>query len=395
MTEQSVANIMWPERVSMPKVSLKTDEMFSKLVMFFKRFVYFDDPVFYSLSAIFVIFTYLFDIFDETPYLQIRGPKGSGKTQLGDMFWLLCFNAFISNEISDAAVFRTIAQSYSRGGLTLIVDEADDVAGSTRRGILLRTLKSGYRRNGNVTRCGPCGTIDRFPTFGPKIVINEKGIHDSALESRTIPIHMIKAPSPLEKFQFEKVKKEAKEIKELVRSFSEDYRDLIFDRYFSFKGVEGISNRDEEVWMPIIIIADLLAVLLDSPSIKADMVKLARKIILQRKKTELIGNREVQILAGTQAFIEEMSPLKIDGLPFYIGEDLCKSIKDGWSLPNLKLETVSHVLNQFNIIKGLRRPHLKKKIENSEIQVQRVCYLFDEQRLAELTNEYFEGGEDI
>ena len=187
MTELSVANIMWPERVSMPKVSLKTVEMFRKLVMFFKRFVYFDDPVFYSLSGIFVIFTYLFDIFDETPYLQIRGPKGTGKTQLGDMFWLLCFNAFISNEISDAAVFRTIAQSYGRGGMTLIVDEADDVAGSTRRGILLRTLKSGYRRNGNVTRCGPCGTIERFPTFGPKIVINEKGIHDSALGKQNHP----------------------------------------------------------------------------------------------------------------------------------------------------------------------------------------------------------------
>lgn len=310
MTEQSVANIMWPERVSMPKVSLKTVEMFRKSVMFFKRFIYFEDPVFYLLSAIFVIFTFLFDIFDETPYLQIRGPKGSGKTLLGDMFWLLCFNAFISNEISDAAVFRTIAQSYGSGGLTLILDEADDVAGSTRRGILLRALKSGYRRNGNVTRCGPCGTIERFPTFSPKIVINEKGIHDSALESRTIPIHMIKAACPLEKFQFEKVKKEVKEIKELVRSFSEDYRDLIFDRYLSFKGVEGISNRDQEVWMPIIIIADLLAVLLDSPSIKADMLKLARKIILQRKKTELIGNREVQILAGTQAFIKRNVPVK-------------------------------------------------------------------------------------
>jgi hypothetical protein len=394
MTEHSVTNIMWPEPVSMPKVSLKTVEMFGKLLIFFKRFIYFDDPVLYSLCTVFVIFTFLFDIFDETPYLQIRGPKGSGKTQLGDIFWLLCFNAFISNEMSDAAVFRTIAQSYGRGGLTLIVDEADDVAGPTRRGILLRALKSGYRRNGNVTRCGPGGTIERFPTFSPKIVINEKGIHDSALESRTIPIHMIKAPCPLEKFQFEKVKKEVKEIKELVRSFSEDYRDLIFDRYFSFKGVDGISNRDQEVWMPIIIIADLLAVLLDSPSMKADMIKLARKIILQRKQTELIGNRDLQILAGTQAFIKETSPLKIDGLPFYIGEDLCKSIKDGWSLANLKLETVSHVLNQFNIIKGLRRPHLKKKIENSEIQVQRVCYLFDEQRLAGLTNEYFEGGKD-
>ena len=119
---------------------------------------------------------------------------------------------------------------------------------------------------------------------------------------------------------------------------------------------------------------------------------LAKKIIDQRKRTQLIGNRDAQILEGTQACVKQMPPLKIDGLCFYVGEDLCKFIKDRWGIPNFELGTVSRVLNRFNIIKAVRRPRLKKNIKDSEIEIQRSCYLLEEERLSKLTQEYFEEG---
>jgi len=392
MTETQEVARVWPERVFLPKVSFKTVYIFGRLNKLFRRFIDFEDSDFYTLSVIYVLLTYLYDIFDEVPYLQVFGLKGSGKSRYGDLLEGLCFNPFNSSEISDASLYRAIGQEYD--GLTMIIDEADDLSGSTRRSILLRILKSGYRRNGNVTRCSLDGDIERFSTFCPKIIINERGIGDSALESRTIPIHMIKSSRPLEKFQFSKIRNEFKEVKDLICSFSEDYRDLISDRYDFFTGVDGISGRDEEVWMPIIIIADVLATLLDKPSTKEDMVTLAKKIIIQRRRTQLIGNRDAQILEATQAYVDQGQGLKMEDLCFYVGEDLYRFIKERWNTPCLNLETVSRALNRYRIIKEIRRPRLQKKIKSSETEVQRSCYLLDKERLSKLTNEYFTGGKD-
>lgn len=375
----------------MPKTSIETNQVFEKLTSLFQRFVYFEDNDFCTLSVIYVLLTHLYDIFDEIPYIQVSGLKASGKTRLGDVFDGLCFNPFNSSEISEASLYRAISQECA--GVTMIIDEADALSGSTRRDILLRILRSGYRRNGNVTRCGLNRTVDRFSTFCPKIVINEKGIDDSALASRTIPILMVKARTDLEKFRFSKAKNEFKEVKDLIGSFSEEYRGIISDRYASFQGVDGLSDRDEELWTPILIIAEALDMAFPRPSINEQMLALAKRIIDQRRRTQLIGNRDAQILEGTQAHIEQTSPLKIKGLSFYVGENLCDSIKDRWGIPNLELGTVSRVLNRFNLIREVRRPRLKENIKGSETEVQRTCYLFDEERLSKLTQEYFEEGE--
>lgn len=392
MTERHRVAKVWPGWICLPKGSIKTVQMFEKLTNLFRRFIDFEDSSFYRLSATYVLLTYLYDIFDEIPYLQIFGLKGSGKSRLGDLFEGLCFNPLNSSEISDASLFRAIGQEYN--GATMIIDEADDLSGSTRRGILLRVLKSGNRRNGNVTRCRPGGGIERFPTFCPKVIINEKGIQNSALDSRTITIHMIKSARALEKFQFLKIEKEFKEVRSLIRQFSEDYRDLVSDRNVSFKGIDGISGRDEEVWTPIIIIADTLATLLNAPSTKEDMLTLAKNLIVQRRKTQLIGNREAQILEATQAYVEQGHVLNINGLCLYVGEDLCRFVKERWSTPSLNLETVSRTLNRYHIIKEIRRPRLEKKIKNSETEAQRSCYLLDKERLSKLTVEFSQGGED-
>jgi len=99
---------------------------------------------------------------------------------------------------------------------------------------------------------------------------------------------------------------------------------------------------------------------------------------------QLIGNMDAQILEATRAYIEQAKPLNIDG-GLYVGEDLCKSIKELWSIPGLKLETVSRTLKRYDVLTGIKRPRLKIG--------QRACYSLDKEKLLKLTNEYFvEGG---
>jgi hypothetical protein len=377
--------------VPLPRASTITDQMFKELTNLFRRFIDFEDVPFYTLSVIYVLLTHVYDIFDETPYLQIFGLKGSGKSRYGDLFEGLCFNPFNSSEITDASLYRAIGQESS--GVTMIIDEADDLSSSTQHGTLLRILRSGYRRNGNVSRCGPDGRPEQFSTFCPKIIINERGIEDSALESRTIPIQMIKSVRCLEKFQFSKIGKEFKKARELIRLFCEEYRDLLLDRYGSFEGVDGISGRDEEIWAPIIIIADLLTTLLDKPSIKEKIAGLAKGTILERKRKQLIGNRDLQILESTRAFAEQEKPLNGGGL--FVAEDLRDFTKERWGMTGLSTEAVARTLNRYRIIKEVKRSRLNDSEGGLVKKVQKSCYLFNREILLKLTNEYFEGGENL
>jgi hypothetical protein len=378
--------------ICLRKISRPTEEMVRMLLGLFGRFVFFEEKVFYFVAIIYVILTHFYDVFDQIPYLQILGQYGSGKSRTGDVFEKLCSNSLNTGDISDAALFRAINE---KKGPTAIVDEADDLSGGTRRGILLRVLKTGYRRNGSVTRCGQGGRLERFSTFGPKIILNEKGISDRALASRCIAVHMMRSPRPLERLILLDDGDEFKQARERIRTFCDDFRDVVLDRYDSFQGIDGISGRDEEVWAPMIIIAELLAALLDSPLIKEEIIRLARRAILQREKTEIIGNTPAQILESTQAYIEDppTPPIEIDGLRFYVGESLCKFIKDGWSIP-MKLDTVSRVLNHYGIVREVRRPHLKMKIKGSEVDVQRSCYALDEERLLKLAGQHGKGGKN-
>lgn len=383
MTEMRRVPKMDPQSPRLQRGSIKTEQMFEKLNGLFRRFIDFEDPLFNRLSVIYVVLTYFYDIFDEIPYLQVFGQKASGKTRLGNLFEGLCFNSFNSSDISDASHYRAISQQ--PGGVTMIIDEAEDLSSSKRRGLLLRILRSGYRRNGNTTRCSPNGGIKRFSTFGPRIIINECGIEDSALDSRTIPIHMIKSTRSLDKFRFSQVEKELKEARDLLRSFTREYREFVSDRYALFEGVGGVCGRDEEIWTPIFVIAEVLDAELDEPCMKPAMVTLARKTILYRQKMQLIGNREAQILEGTQAFTEEVEPLEINGKRLYVGQDLARFISDRWDLTGLKIETVSRTLERNAlIVGGPRRLRLPNK-------GQKTCYALDREKLVKITAEYFDG----
>jgi hypothetical protein len=358
-------------------------QLVEKLNGLFQRYIYFEDRSYYPVSSIYILLTHLYPIFDEVPYLSISGLLGSGKSRLGEIFEGTSFNPTNSSDCTPASLYRMI----DKGEMTLVIDEAEDLS-HLKRDVLLNILRSGYRRNGKVVRCDN-GEPREFPTFCPKIIINQGGLIDPALESRTIPILMIKSQNHLEAFRFARVEAEFKEIKDLIALFVQGYERIISETYLSFQGVEGLENRDLEVWTPIIIIAEILDSAIPESSIRSQMVQLARRIIAQRRRRQLIENKDAQILEATRTFIGQTKPVTKDGKDYYVGEQLCKFIRDQWDIPGLKTEQVSRALNCHNIIKDIQRFHLKIRENGSSKTIQKSCYQLDRERLNELTRDYF------
>jgi DNA primase len=152
---------------------------------------YVDVDVFYeTLAAYYVLFTWVYDIFDTVPYLRIKGDTGTGKSRFLQVVGSLCFRPMLmSAGASIPSLFRTMHQY--RG--TLILDEGD-FQESDEASAIAKVLNLGYQRwQGHIYRSGDKEKdfeTDMFVIFGPKIIGTRRAFNDRAIESRCLTKEM-------------------------------------------------------------------------------------------------------------------------------------------------------------------------------------------------------------
>ena len=147
-------------------------------------------PVFESIATYYVVLTWLYDAFNELPYLRLRGDFGTGKTRTLLTIGSICYKAFFASGASTVSpIFHTL--DAFRG--TLILDEAD-FRFSDERAEIVKILNNGNVRGIPVLRT----MMNRqrefnpqaFQVFGPKIVATRSSYDDKGLESRFLTEEM-------------------------------------------------------------------------------------------------------------------------------------------------------------------------------------------------------------
>src|SRR6202521_5876763 len=158
-----------------------------KLVADIQQFIhhYVDlDTSFEKVATYYVILTWLYDAFNELPYLRFRGDYGTGKTRALLILGSLCYKGFFASGASTVSpIFHTL--NAFRG--TLIFDEAD-FRFSDEKAEIVKILNNGNSKGFPVlrTRVTPRKEFHprAFVIFGPKIVGMRRSYDDRALESR-------------------------------------------------------------------------------------------------------------------------------------------------------------------------------------------------------------------
>jgi len=144
------------------------------------------EPLFEKLCAYYVLLSWVYDGFNQIPYIRKSGDFGTGKTRFLTVVGSLCYKPiFASGSSSTAAIFHTLDKF--RG--TLILDEAD-FRYSDEKADLTKVLNNGFTKGYPVLRCAfnkdkefdPVG----YQVYGCKLVASRKHFSDSALESRFI-----------------------------------------------------------------------------------------------------------------------------------------------------------------------------------------------------------------
>lgn len=144
-------------------------------------------PLFEQLSAYYVLFSWLYDSFNELPYLRAKGDTGSGKTRYLLTVGSLCYKpTFASGASTVSPLFRIL--DLFRG--TLVIDESD-FRFSDEKAEVVKILNNGNARGFPVLRSEVVGLQREFSprayqVYGPKLVATRGAFQDRALESRCL-----------------------------------------------------------------------------------------------------------------------------------------------------------------------------------------------------------------
>ena len=150
---------------------------------FLRRYVALS-PVFEEIAAYYVLLSWVYDAFNELPYLRFRGDYGTGKTRMLLAVGSLCYKPFFASGASTVSPIFHILDAF---GGTLILDEAD-FRFSDATSELTKILNNGNARGMPVLRTMTNRHRElnpqAFKVYGPKLVGMREGFADKALESR-------------------------------------------------------------------------------------------------------------------------------------------------------------------------------------------------------------------
>jgi hypothetical protein len=325
-------------------------EVYEAITEYLKRFVYHDDPRALSLLVLFTMASYLHSLFEALPLLLITGERATGKTRLVELLSELGFNGQLRGSLTPAALARHV----QRDQPLLCLDEAEDLGPSRRHQEIFRLLRAMYRRSGSREVCGAGGTSAVFNLFCPVILINIMGV-DDALRDRIIEIQSTPRAGSVDRFRLHEQRDTLQGLRDKLYHFACAYVGEVYEDYHTCPQVAVISDRTEELWLPIFTLATVIDTTADAPGLFDEMVRFCRELHQKKAEQEQYAARDTKIIAGVYCFLSERGFLGSPSADINAAElTTCISVTE--SMPDLPIAEVSRVLDRAKIIsKRFRR----------------------------------------
>ena len=189
----SISNNLLKNEVVLLPSEAREYESVEVLVENIQKFIhrYVDlSPLFEKIAASYVLLSWVYDAFNELPYLRVRGDAGSGKSRFLLIVGGICYKPIFASGASTVSPLFRILDSF-RG--TLIVDEGD-FRFSDEKAELVKILNNGNGRGFPVLRSESVNSREFSPcayqVFGPKLIATRGYFQDRALESRCLTEEM-------------------------------------------------------------------------------------------------------------------------------------------------------------------------------------------------------------
>ena len=219
--------------------------------------------------ALWIIGTHMFRSFDSFAYIVITSKtKRSGKTRLSEVISFVCSQPMNFSAMTPSTLFRVINPNpkkyYSETNPfippTVIFDEAETLSNEAASA-MRSTLNAGYRKGQSVPRTVGQEVVE-FQVYCPKVFILIGDVYDT-LRDRSILVEMVRGESP-KRFLYDEAKQDGAvlrtEIKHIFEFFTAhpNAQEKIIEQYGKLRA-QFLSDRDEEIWLPLLSICQVLA----------------------------------------------------------------------------------------------------------------------------------------
>lgn len=165
------------------------DRLLAEIQAFLHRYVDLSS-LFERLATYYVLLSWVYDRFNELPYLRVRGDPGSGKTRFLQTVGSLCYKPIFASGASTVSPLFRILDAFQG---SLVLDESDFRL-SDERAEIVKILNNGNARGFPVLRSE---LVDKrefdpraYAVFGPKLIATRGFFEDRALESRCLTEEM-------------------------------------------------------------------------------------------------------------------------------------------------------------------------------------------------------------
>ncbi|MHB0978142.1 MAG: hypothetical protein ACYC1K_01930 [Minisyncoccota bacterium] len=301
------------------------DELVEALRSFIHQYADLSEA-FEEAASYYVLLTWVYDAFNELPYLRLKGDFGSGKTRCLQTIGSLCYKPMFASGASTVSPLFRIMDAF-RG--TLVIDESD-FRFSDERTEIVKILNNGNAKGFPVLRSDTTPGKDfnpkAFDVFGPKIIATRRAFDDRALESRCITEDMTGLPPRLDipLSLPEAFHTEAEHLRNKLLSFRARRR-------ASFGN--SVSDRDPLLEARVAqVFAPLMAVAID-PDAKNRLYQLARKTS-GTLKNDRATTTEAQLLDIIAELRRNSAPLGIKDISerfsARFGSDTYRSVTPRW-----------------------------------------------------------------
>jgi hypothetical protein len=256
------------------------------------------------IAALFTINTYVFEVFDTTPYIQIDSALGGcGKTTLLLHLEAVCCRAYLGCDPTPATLYRRI----DRDRPTWLLDEASVIRGHEECARMIRAvLDAGYRKGATVPRCeGEDNVLHDFGVYCPKAFALVGSLRGTLLD-RCIVLHLQKTPR-LPKTKVKRLRREAPPLREKLEAYAAQYRDEL-QRLDDNEPDEGywaqLDGREEELWGPLLFHARLAGE-------KVEKRALAVALSFSRQKGQLATDEDQTVALATE-LLEVLREMRVE-----------------------------------------------------------------------------------
>lgn len=343
-----------------------------------KRYVELEQEADYVILTAWIIGTYFFPAFSAYPYINIKAPKGSGKSQSLNFLNQTAFNA-VKARASLPALRDTV--DALRG--TYLMDQADALHRNNMED-LLDILTDSYKRGGGSVRKmvatkGKNWELSEFEAYSPKAFASISQLPED-LRDRCIVIPLIRSSKNYPSINEEDLV--WKEIRNalycfLVKSFQDIAGDYIV-KGIEYKQSNDIFGRRLELWLPIETILRAVAVSEDEITTSKNRF-LSRYEFASYQTSEI----EVAVIETIILLMENKAEMMLRPKEIASGIDLELFEEDD------KFHSASSKQRATIVGRAINKFNLASTKLGRDSQGER--YLFQKEQLEKIHNGYFKG----